>query len=297
MSGCSQSVCCLQMCSSCVEWAMKKKRGDWWNGRLASLRLWCRYPGSDVVHSSADAAGQPLQDWADTAANYQSHSSWRRWWRRRRRRWKYQQRWPSGQLHTRRSESLSSPLRRSLHVNTLRLVFSQVSCWWYYRPLSFSLVRNLDNELCLIIHQVVTAATFLYIFHCCSVWQGVIFLVFHTVTAARCRVGSWFMIRKPEVKNHVWKKICNSHPFLPHPNVKQPHYDFTMKMVGIEIRLKGEASSFITLDIYHYYILQYKYNSNKSRAPRNILYLPDFKRPLKKCNKFNKNKNFSDRKH
>lgn len=166
------------------------------------------------------------------------------------------------------------------------LVFSQVLCWWYYRPLSFSLVRNLDNELCLIIHQVVTAATFLYIFHCCSVWHCVIFLVFHAVTAAWRRVGSWSMIRKPEVKNHVWKKICISDPFLPHPNVKLPRYDFTMKMVGVEIRLKGEASSFITLDIYHYYLSEYTYNSNKSRAPRNILYLPDFKWPLKNATNY-----------
>lgn len=73
-----------------------------WRSRNYCL-LMCPYPGSDVVHRSADAAGQPLQDRADPSANYQSHPSWQQ---RRRRRYQERQWWRPEQLHMWRLESL-----------------------------------------------------------------------------------------------------------------------------------------------------------------------------------------------
>lgn len=73
-----------------------------WRSRNYCL-LMCAYPGSDVVHRSADAAGQPLQDRADPSANYQSHPSWQQ---RRQRRYQERQWWRPEQLHTWRLESL-----------------------------------------------------------------------------------------------------------------------------------------------------------------------------------------------
>lgn len=87
-----------------------------WRSRNYCL-LMCPYPGSDVVHRSADAAGQPLQDRADPSANYQSHPSWQQ---RQQRRYQERQWWRPEQLHTWRLESLKhiclSCVNKSSHL-------------------------------------------------------------------------------------------------------------------------------------------------------------------------------------